>query len=184
MWRVWCVGCVCTCGVVCGVGGVCVLFCCGGACVWCVVKLGTLSLPCSLSFLFRQQIQCCMCRCRCQRRLLPPPLPPLLESVNKAANKVSTKSAFEDVQSAWFVVKTMTVDVFDTLTLSFLLDENILANDFAEVRLETKEGPFYYRNISGEEFIFYYSFKLIPKTRRRGKLQSLQFYINSKTIGL
>ena len=59
-----------------------------------------------------------------------------------------------------------------------------LANDFAVVRLETKEGPFYYRNISGEEFIFYYSFKLIPKTRRRGKLQSLQFYINSKTIGL
>ena len=32
----------------------------------------------------------------------------------------------EGVQSAWFVVKTMTVDVFDTLTLSFLLDENIL----------------------------------------------------------
>ena len=59
-----------------------------------------------------------------------------------------------------------------------------LANDFAVVRLETKEGPFHYRNISGEEFIFYYSFKLIPKTRRRGKLQTLQFYINSKTIGL
>ena len=34
-----------------------------------------------------------------------------------------------------------------------------LANDFAVVRLETKEGPFRYRNISGEEFIFYYSFK-------------------------
>ena len=34
-----------------------------------------------------------------------------------------------------------------------------LANDFAVVRLETKEGPFCYRNISGEEFIFYYSFK-------------------------
>ena len=29
-----------------------------------------------------------------------------------------------------------------------------LANDFAVVRLETKEGTFYYRNISGEEFIF------------------------------
>ena len=36
-----------------------------------------------------------------------------------------------------------------------------LANDFAVVRLEKKkkDGPFYYRNISGEEFIFYYSFK-------------------------
>ena len=43
--------------------------------------------------------------------------------------------------------------------LSFLLDKTSLANDFAVVRLETKEGPFYYRNISGEEFIFYYSFK-------------------------
>ena len=55
---------MCTCGVVCGVGGVwvvcvhvvlcvvlvvCVLFCCGGACVWCVVKLGTHSLSLSLS---------------------------------------------------------------------------------------------------------------------------------------
>ena len=34
-----------------------------------------------------------------------------------------------------------------------------LANDFAVVRLKTKEGTFYYRNISGDEFIFYYSFK-------------------------
>ena len=49
---------------------------------------------------------------------------------------------------------------------------------------EKREGTFYYRNISGEEFIFYYSFKLIPKTRRRGKLQTLQFYIKSKTINL
>ena len=57
-----------------------------------------------------------------------------------------------------------------------------LANDFAVVRLETREGPFYYRNISGEEFIFitvfnkfrklaagknysHYSFKLIPKQK-------------------
>ena len=55
-----------------------------------------------------------------------------------------------------------------------------LANDFAVVRLETKEGPFYYKNISGEEFIFitvlnkfqklaagenysHYSFILIPE---------------------
>ena len=27
-------------------------------------------------------------------------------------------------------------------------------DDFAVVRLKTKEGTFYYRNISGEEFIF------------------------------
>ena len=59
-----------------------------------------------------------------------------------------------------------------------------LANDFTVVHLETKEGPFHYRNISGEEFIFYYGFKLNPKTGRRGKLQSLRLHINSKTIGL
>ena len=59
-----------------------------------------------------------------------------------------------------------------------------LANDFAVVRLETKEGTFYYRNNSGEEFIFYYGFKENQKSGRRGKLQSLRLHINSKTIGL
>ena len=38
--------CVCCCVVV---VVVCVLLCCGGACVWCVVKLGTLSLSLSLA---------------------------------------------------------------------------------------------------------------------------------------
>ena len=59
-----------------------------------------------------------------------------------------------------------------------------LANVFAVVRLETKEGPLYYRNISGEEIIFitvlnkfqkiaagenysHYSFILIPKQKGR-----------------
>ena len=45
-----------------------------------------------------------------------------------------------------------------------------------------EEGTFYYRNVSGE--VFHYSFRLIPKNRRRVKLQALQFYNNSKTIGL
>ena len=109
---------VCVCVVVVCCGGPCVwgVVCCGllwWSCVWCVVKLGSLShLSCSLSFLFSS--------------FRPPSLP----------------------------------------------------------HREKSEGTFNYRNISGEEFIFYYSFKLIPKNRRRGKLQSLQFYINSKTIGL
>ena len=58
-----------------------------------------------------------------------------------------------------------------------------LANDFAVVRFETKEGTFYYRNISGEEFFntvlnkfqklaagenySHYSFILIPKQKVR-----------------
>ena len=47
-----------------------------------------------------------------------------------------------------------------------------------------REGTLYYRNISGEGIILYYSFILILKNQRRVKLQSLQFYINSKTINL
>ena len=47
-----------------------------------------------------------------------------------------------------------------------------------------REGTFYYRDISGEGIISYYSFTLIQKTRRRGKLQALRLHINSKTIGL
>ena len=50
--------------------------------------------------------------------------------------------------------------------------------------LEKKEETFYYRNISGEGIILHYSFILIQKNRRRVKLQSLRFYINSKTIKL
>ena len=46
-----------------------------------------------------------------------------------------------------------------------------------------KRGTFYYRNISGEEIYFYNNLKLIPKNRRRVKLQALQFFY-SKTIGL
>ena len=44
---------VCVHVVLCVVLVVCVLLCCGGACVWCVVKLGTLSLSlsCTLSLL-------------------------------------------------------------------------------------------------------------------------------------
>ena len=53
----------------------------------------------------------------------------------------------------------LTVDVFNSPNLRSCSMKTSLANDFAVVRLETKEGPFYYRNISGEEFIFYYSFK-------------------------
>ena len=47
-----------------------------------------------------------------------------------------------------------------------------------------EEGTFYYKSISGEGIILHYSFIIIQKNRRRVKLQSLQFYINSKTIKL
>ena len=59
-----------------------------------------------------------------------------------------------------------------------------LANDFAVVRLETKEGPFDYRNISARNLFFITVLNKFQKLAAGGKLQSLQIYINSKTIGL
>ena len=47
-----------------------------------------------------------------------------------------------------------------------------------------REGTFLLQEYFRRGIYFYYSFKLIPKTRRQGKLQSLQLYINSKTLGL
>ena len=52
---------------------------------------------------------------------------------------------------------------------------NTLFEAIAKKNKNKKRRELYYRNISGEEFIFYYSFKLIPKNRRRVKLQALQF---------
>ena len=81
------------------------------------------------------------------------------------------KMAPEDVWSAWFVVKTMTVDVFDPLT--FVLDQRqqSLTNDFTVVRLKKEVRElFYYSYISGDEFIFCDGFSLIPKSRRQGKI--------------
>ena len=138
MWRVRCVGCVCTCGVVCGVGGVCVC-CCGGACVWCVVMLGTRSLSLlfsllpllshlsfSLLFLFLSSFSFSFALAPSLALSLALSLPPssfllppssfLLPPSNAQKKKRGNKSAFEDVWSPWFVVKTMAVDVFDTLT--------------------------------------------------------------------
>ena len=45
-----------------------------------------------------------------------------------------------------------------------------------------EKGLFYYRKISGEGIILCYSFILIQKNQRLVKLQTVQFYINSKTI--
>ena len=52
---------------------------------------------------------------------------------------------------------------------------SLLPSPLLPTHKRKEEGKFYYKNISGEEFIFYYSFKLIPKNRRRVKLQALQF---------
>ena len=66
-----------------------------------------------------------------------------------------------------------------------LLPPPLLSSLIPPSHTQKKErGPFFYRNISSEGIILYYSFILIQKNQRRVKLQSLQFYINSKTINL
>ena len=109
MWRVWCVWVVCVHVVLCVVLVVCVLLCCGGE-AWHSLSLLFSLLPLLFPYLFLSYLSVSLfffffffscsfsysCSCS-QRRLLKTPLPPSLESVNKAANKVSTKSAFEDV---------------------------------------------------------------------------------------
>ena len=49
-----------------------------------------------------------------------------------------------------------------------------LANDFAVVRLKTKEGTFYYRNISGVEFIFLLQFKINSKKSPPGEITGVR----------
>ena len=123
---VWCWWCVC---------------CCGGACVWCCGDAWhSLSLSCSLSFLFSLiflflfffffsllflfplLLLLLLLFLLLFLFLLPRSsflLPP--SSFQRTKKKRGNKSAFEDVWSPWFVVKTMAVDVFDTLT--FVLDQ-------------------------------------------------------------
>ena len=49
---------------------------------------------------------------------------------------------------------------------------------------EKKRGDFLLQEYFPRGIYFYYSLNLIPRNRRRVKLQALQFYINFKTIGL
>ena len=147
--------------------------------MWCVVKLGTLSLslllsPSSsyLSFSLAPSLALAL---SLSLALALPLLSSLLTTKhffkNRSTNTAANIEAFECDLAQGKCTAVGSLSPPSSLPLSFQ-------------RTKKKEGTFYYRNISGEEFIFYYSFKLIPKTRRRGKLQSLQFKINSKTIGL
>ena len=174
---------LCTCGVVCGVGGVgvvwcwwcwwwwwCVVLVVCGCCVvlvlvWCGVAVYSV---CVFSLFF------------------PSILFFLFLALSSLFSLLATKHC-EAVINQHGVQCDMAHDRCTALAplLSHPLPSSPLPPPFFPFHPKKKsEGPFYYRNISGEEFIFYYSFKLIPKTRRRGKLQTLQFYINSKTIGL
>ena len=153
----WCWWRVCACGV----GG-------GGVCVLCVVKLGTLSLSCCLSFLLSLFLSSLsFLPLLFSFSLLFSVLSPLSLSFSFSFFSCSCSCSFSFSFSSFFPSP---------------LPSSLLPSSLPHP--EKKEETFYYRNISGEEFIFYYSFKLIPKNRRWVKLQALQFYINSKTIEL
>ena len=59
-----------------------------------------------------------------------------------------------------------------------------LANDFAVVRLEKKRDLFITGIFPARNLFFLTILNKFQKLAAGGKLQSLQFYINSKTIGL
>ena len=156
---VWCVLCVHVARVVCGLCVGCGLFCCGGACVWCLVKLGIHSLSCSLSFLFS----------------FPFFFSPIFIFISSfsfsfslAPSLTLALEAFECdlVQSKCTAIGSLPPPLSSLLPLPS--------------SKKKKEGTFYCRNISGEGIIFntvlnkikkiaagetysHYSFKLIRK---------------------
>ena len=170
-------------GVWCGVGGVLCGVCACGACgvwvvcvhvvlcvvlvvcvrvLWCVVKLGTLSLSLllSLSFLLSLLLS--------SLSFLPLLFPCLF----------FLSSFFFSLLFLFPLLLLLLFSSFFSSTKHWV--KNRSTNKLRGVRMwsggtrqldqKKKEGTFHYRNIPGERFIFYYSFKLIQKNRRRGKL--------------
>ena len=172
----WCWCCVCTCGVVCSVGCVCVyMWCCGG--VWCGVVCTRKNSLCARSKRLRVYQQ--------QARMLNTflflalslsffsllslfsllsSLPPLLSSLlaikhcgkNRSTNTAANFEAFE-------------CDLVHGRCTS--VGSLPLPPPFSPSPPQKKEeGTFNHRNISGEESIFYYSLKLIPKKSPPGEI--------------
>ena len=150
-------------------------------CVWCgvCVKLGTLSLSCSLLFSlsFLPLIFIFLSSFSFSFSLAPSLALALVISLFLLSPLLPTNQPTRRPTSRHLNVIWRRASALQSVPSLLPSPPPLLKN-------KKEEGTFYYRNISGEEFIFCYGFKLIPKTRRRGKLQSLQFYINSKTIGL
>ena len=61
--------------------------------------------------------------------------------------------------------------------------KTLLANGTVVVRLKKKVRELVFTGIFPARNFSFDGFKLIPKSRRRGKLQSLRLHINSKTKG-
>ena len=158
---VWCVLCV---HVACVVCGLCVyMWCCVWCvgCVLCVVKLGTLSLSCSLSFLFSFPFFF---------SLIFIFLSSFSFSFSLAPFLTLALEAFECdlVQSKCTAIGSLPPPPPSSLPPSHKKERGLFITGICPAR----------------ELFFITVLNKIKKNRRRGKLQSLQFYINSKTIGL
>ena len=200
----------CVCCVLCCVVCVCVV--CGEA--WHTLSLSLLFslLPLLFPFLFLSYLSfspfffffffscsfsySCSCSCSCSFSfssfffLLSSLLLTLLFSslhANKhctkhwSTNTASNFEAFEcDVAHGTFMATANELHgMFPPLLLPPLLSSLLPPS-----HTQKKWGDFLLQEYFRRGNYFYYSFKLIPKKRRRVKLQSLQFYINSKTINL
>ena len=110
---------------------VCVLFCCGGACVWCLVKLGTLSLSLALS----PSSSASKFSVACAAAVVSDDYCHILfrhcwKVWTKRQTKYQPKVLLKISSRRGLWLRRWRFDVFDTLTLSFLLDENILGKWF------------------------------------------------------
>ena len=179
------------------------LFCCGGACVcvWCVVKLGThcLSLSLLLSllpllfpfrfpFLFLSYLYF-LSSFSFSFSLAPSltlalalllslfllSLSFLLATTMERTDQPTRRPTSRHLNVIWRRASAQ------QSVLSLLLSP---PSSLLPLPSSKKMETSFYRNISGEGIILHHSFKLIQKNQRRVKLQTLQFYINSKTINL
>ena len=148
---------------------------CGGMCVWCVVKLGTLSLSCTLSFLFSFPFAFPLffslififlssfsfsfslaLALVLSLFLLSSLLATEHYGKNRSTNTVANIEAFEcDLAQG----KCTAVGSLPPPLPSLLPSHPLL--------FSKKEDTFHYRNISGEGIILHYSFISIQKNRRR-----------------
>ena len=207
----WCWWCVCCCVVVVRVCGVVWCVVCACACVWCVVKLATLSLSSSLSFLFSFPFffslnflflssfslffflfSCSFsysCSCSSSFSFSSFFFLPFYSLFSSLLFTPTNTVQSTDQQTRRPTLRHLNVMWRTAGALQSVLSPPPLHSLLPSLPLllllkKKKRGTFLLQEYSREEFIFYYSFKLNQKNRRRGKLQALQFYINSKTIGL
>ena len=176
---VWCVHVVlCVC-----VGCVCVVFCCGGACVWCVVKLGTLSLslalllsllpllfPFPFPFLFLSYLYfslfffffffSCSFSYSCYYFVLQFYVNSEKSTLGEITVLFSPPNTMERTDQPTRRPTSRHLNVIwrrasaQQSVLSLLLSPpSSLLLSFQRTK-KKKEGTFHYRNISGEEFIF------------------------------